>query len=153
MPEPEQKPSDAMSKIPHFGGTVFDWQNGVPVAYESKIAFNKQKAQDIFYAAAALPYRGVWDEEMQEYVIDDPRFIGLTCQEVVTMKALENALRGDRQAIVDWMDRMIGRPKQAVESLTVSATYTDYLNMLEKEMMGDDDNTIDITPEEEVMDE
>lgn len=125
MDFPSNTPQQQPSVEPFSGGTLFDPASG-PV----RPRVSKNQAQDTYHAAAAIPYKGEWDEDTQSYIIKDERFRGLTIQEVITLKHADNALTGDQKSIDSWQDRMIGKPKQSVESLNLGMTYTEMLDML-----------------------
>lgn len=71
--------------------------------------------QELYSAAAALPYEG-----------PEKRFQGLSCAEVIVRKQIEAAANGigDEEKV---LDRLMGKAKQRSESLTVTATYEEFL--------------------------
>jgi hypothetical protein len=105
---------------------MFLWENDMPRPRETK---NMQKEQvlAIHNAAGALPYRGEWDPVAQQYVIDDPLFIGATNFEVMVMRQHIAAANGDHKAYSDIMDRVAGKPKQALEAISMTVGYAEWL--------------------------
>lgn len=79
----------------------------------------KNQLQDLYMAAAAQPF--ICEDPL------DPDFPynGMTCAEVMVRKQiLKAAQTGDAEMV---MDRLLGRPKQSVESTKLSLTYEDFL--------------------------
>jgi hypothetical protein len=80
----------------------------------------QQQVHDIYFAAATDPY------EVEDPL--DPEFLkygGMPCVEVMIRKQVQLAARsGDAEVV---MDRLLGRPKQAVESTRLNLTYEDHL--------------------------
>jgi hypothetical protein len=54
-------------------------------------------------------------------------FEGMTNAEVMIIKLARAAAAGDKEATSAMMDRVLGRPKQSVESKSLKLTYEDYL--------------------------
>jgi hypothetical protein len=54
-------------------------------------------------------------------------FEGMTNAEVMIIKLARAAAAGDKDATSAMMDRVLGRPKQSVESKSLKLTYEDYL--------------------------
>lgn len=117
-------------QVPAFkDNDTFIWLDGKPTP-KGAAAMAREQMQALHHAALGLPYQGRWDEEEQEYVIEDPRFCGMTLGEVMVVKRALAAAEGDQDAYRDMADRTMGKPKQAVESVNLDMTYTDFLDML-----------------------
>jgi hypothetical protein len=54
-------------------------------------------------------------------------FQGMTNAEVMIVKLARAAARGDKDATASMLDRVLGKPKQSVESKSMKLTYEDYL--------------------------
>lgn len=140
--QPQQRPSE----VKYSGGTLFNFNNVTSIT--------RQQAQDGYLAVGGLMYQGVWDPDLLKWVMDDPRYEGRTVQEVITMKHAEKALTGDLAAINSWQDRVLGKPKQSVEAVSVGVSFTEYLDYLHgldtKEADPYTGVTVDVTPQPSV---
>jgi hypothetical protein len=105
---------------------MFDWIEDMPQPKMSR-GMQKEQVQQLHHAAGALPYRGRWDAVSRQYVIDDPRFVGATYFEVMIMKKFDRAVEGDAKAESEIMDRVLGKPKQAMETVSMNMTFEDFL--------------------------
>jgi hypothetical protein len=54
-------------------------------------------------------------------------FEGMTNAEVMIVKLARAAARGDKDSTAAMLDRVLGKPKQSVESKSMKLTYEDYL--------------------------
>lgn len=108
------------------------WENGIPIK-KHKLVVAKEDIQEMKMHAASQIYRGDWDP-VNEAFIPDPRYEGLTKIEVAQHKLMDRAASGDIQALGQIEDRILGKPKQQVESLQVNATLESFLeNVAKKE--------------------
>ena len=87
----------------------------------------KEDIQEMKFHAASQMYVGDWDPIQQDYIVDE-RYVGMTKLEVAQHKQMDAAARGDSDALVRIEDRLMGKPKQQVESVQISATLEDFLN-------------------------
>lgn len=110
---------------------MITWVNGVPEPTYGKIV-NTQSVKKLAQVAASLPYEGEWDEELEMYVLE-PRFKGMTNIEVMWIRLAEKAANGDTGAMNMIFDRILGKPKQSVETASVSMTYQEFLKELAKQ--------------------
>lgn len=101
------------------------WVDGLPVK-KIRTVLAKDDVQELRTNAAAQPYFGDWDPVNQEY-IPDPRYEGMSKIEVAIHKQMDQAARGDINALEKIEDRMFGKPKVQVESLQISATLEEFL--------------------------
>jgi len=101
------------------------WVNGKAVPYDRK-PLHKDAAQSIYNSWAALPYEGAWDADIQQKVIN-PEYVGMLNLEVLIVEQFKRAQAGDQKAISEIMDRILGKPKQSVESTNMNLSYTDFL--------------------------
>lgn len=92
--------------------------DGTPVLTTEPV-ITKAQINDLYMAAAAQPY--VPDPHNPQ----DAQYAGLTCAEVIVRKQIILAARtGEAETV---MDRLVGRPKQSVESTKLTLTYEDTL--------------------------
>ena len=75
-------------------------------------------------------------------------FEGRTNAEVMIVKLARAAARGDKDATASMLDRVLGKPKQSVESKSMKLTYEDYL----KEMARSSAASVSPTEDAEVVD-
>lgn len=116
---------------PPVGNKVMiTWVNGVPEPTTVKIV-NPQSVKKLAQVAASLPYQGEWDEELETYIVE-PRFKGMSNIEVMWIRLAEKAANGDTGAMNMMFDRILGKPKQSVETASVSMTYQDFLEQLKR---------------------
>lgn len=101
------------------------WENGVPVQ-KHKVVITKQDIQGMKYHAAAQMYQGEWDP-VNECYIPDKRYEGLSKIEVAQHKLMDKAAAGDTTALSQIENRILGMPKQQVESLNINATLEGFL--------------------------
>lgn len=78
-----------------------------------------------------MPYQGEYNEELDMYIIE-PRFEGMTNAEVMWIRTAEKAASGDLAATNLILDRVLGKPKQSVESMSMSMSYPEFLEFLAK---------------------
>ena len=107
------------------------WENGVPVpCYGQSLQANNFK--DLSLLAFSLPYEGEIDKETGERIID-PEFVGMTNAEVMYVKLGQYAAQGDLDAATFLLDRIIGKPKQQTENLSVKMGYQEFLEALSEQ--------------------
>lgn len=61
------------------------------------------------------------------YTAECEKFAGMTNVEAMMVRKAEKAANGDDGAANDLLDRVLGKPKQSVESKTLNLTYEDLL--------------------------
>jgi len=110
---------------------LFEWREGVPSPYGAR-PMTKEQVQTLYYAAAALPYNGVWNPEKQVWEIPE-RFQGCTTMEVIIQKQFEEAATGNLKAAEQVVDRILGKPKQAVDVAMATMSYSEFLEKLANE--------------------
>lgn len=107
--------------------TAIQWVNGVPEPAFRNI--NPTSIKQLATTALSLPYVGEFDEELGIFIIE-PRFQGLSNAEVMWIKVAEKAAGGDLGATNIILDRILGKPKQSVESANVNMSYQEFLEVL-----------------------
>lgn len=102
------------------------WKDGLPtVTYRRMLT--PDTLGDLPIAALSLPYK----RSDRDILLDiDTEFDGMTNAEVMNIRLARKAAGGSLDAAKILQDRILGRPKQQVETHTVSETYTQYLERL-----------------------
>lgn len=111
------------------GGMLINWVDGRPIPVYSH-PLNKQQVSDLVTSALSLQYTGEIDTETGEPVNFDSRFMGMTNAEVMAIRLAEKAASGDHKATEQLLDRILGKPKQSVETVGVKMNYKDFLDVL-----------------------
>lgn len=115
-----------------------DWEDGMPVVRYKNVV-RKEAINELTRHALSQPYEGEWDPVEKCFVID-PRFEGMTKAEVIEHRLVDKAAAGNVEAIKEIKDRLMGKPKQQVESKNLNISYEDYLTELARsEGMLDDE--------------
>ncbi len=115
--------------LPVAKKTAIEWENGVPKAVYKNITPTSVK--QLAATALSLPYQGEYIPELDIFQIE-PRFVGMSNAEVMWIKMAEKAANGDLKASEIILDRILGKPKQSVESATMTMNYTEFLDYLSK---------------------
>ena len=110
--------------------TMIQWVNGVPEPTYGNI--NPSSIKQLATIALSLPYEGDYNEELGINVID-PRFEGMSNAEVMWVRMAEKAAAGDIDAAKTILDRVLGKPKQSVETTTMTLTYPEFLEHLARQ--------------------
>jgi hypothetical protein len=110
--------------------TMIQWVNGVPEPTYGNI--NPSSIKQLATTALSLPYEGDYNEELGINVID-PRFEGMSNAEVMWVRMAEKAAAGDIDAAKTILDRVLGKPKQSVETTTMTLTYPEFLEHLARQ--------------------
>lgn len=130
QPTERQLPSLASAKSAYVEPYIV-WENGVPVK-KHKLVIAKEDIQEMKIHAATQIYQGDWDPVNQCY-IPDPRYEGLSKIEVAQHKLMDKAASGDTQALQQIENRILGMPKQQVESLNISTTLESFLEKIARD--------------------
>jgi hypothetical protein len=140
-----------LNSLAYFGAT--QWHEGVPVPVNLP-KMSKQALAEQFNVFLALPYKGIkhfCEESQTSYFTPDPMYEGLTNAQVMMAKLVEQAAAGDQSATKELFDRVMGKPKQQVESVQMKLSYEDYLDELsKKEEIENMKNATNVTPREVV---
>jgi hypothetical protein len=99
--------------------------NGIPRPHTDWL-LPKKNIDDVLLASLALPYEGTWNVELQQPVLES-EYEGLTNIEVACIKQAKKAAAGDLEALRFTIERLLGKPKQAVEQTTVTMSLKEYL--------------------------
>lgn len=98
-------------------------------AYEN---ISPQSVKQLATSALSLPYEGEYDESLGIKVVEE-RFTGMSNAEVMWVKIAEKAAAGDLSAAGLILDRVLGKPKQSVESTSMTLSYPEYLELIAKQ--------------------
>jgi hypothetical protein len=104
-------------------------ENGIPRSFTDWL-LPKNKIDDIVLASFALPYEGTFDTRLEQLILE-PEYEGLTNIEVACIKQAKKAASGDLEALRFTIERILGKPKQAVEQTTVTMSLKEYLQSID----------------------
>lgn len=99
--------------------------NGIPRPHTDWL-LPKNRIDDVIMASFALPYEGTYNPDIREIILE-PEYEGLTNIEVACIKQAKKAASGDLEALRFTIERLLGKPKQAVEQTTVTMSLKEYL--------------------------
>lgn len=101
---------------------------------------SKPQIDALAAAALSLPYSPVppsealpkeqYEVAFNQYLAECAEFEGMTNAEVMYVRLARKAAEGDKEATTVLLDRVLGKPKQSVESKSMKLTYEDYLQEL-----------------------
>ncbi len=112
---------------------IMRWEGGQPVVRDVPM-LTKTQIQEIGAAALALPYSEPGDALAIELGLQPSEFYGRPLYEVMKIKQAREAARtGDTAIIESIEDRVVGKPKQSVESHSIKETYEEYLARISRE--------------------
>lgn len=113
----------------------FDAATGLPVLKIAPV-FTKKQVVEVLNRAIAMPYEDPLGLE--------PQFAGMTVLEVMMIKRAQRAaLTGDDREVESILDRLLGKPETSSKSVSVSASYEDYLKEVDRKAAP-----IDVTPQD-----
>ncbi len=105
------------------------WKDGEPEV-KFREMLTKNVAAELPLAAVSSPYKRT---EKEIFLGIDSEFEGKSNIEVMNIRLARKAAAGDMDAIKLLNDRILGKPKQQIESTRVSMTYQDYLDQITEE--------------------
>lgn len=130
------------------GGAYFEWRDNIPYVVDREPT-TRQSLSALIAGATVLPY-----EHPKERKPDEERFKGLSNVEVLAIRLAEKAANGDYDATNQVLDRILGKPKQETQNVTVSVTYADYLDNLDRRIQANTTVQIeDVSPTLEIKEE
>ncbi len=106
---------------------VIVWKDNIP-SVESREIFPTGQLTAVTETILAEPFEdslGLW-----------PQYNGLSKGEVVIRQLIDKACLGGKDATKELLDRLVGKPKQQIESKKLTMSYQDYLDAIDR-------NTID----------
>jgi hypothetical protein len=80
-----------------------------------------KNVEDLASTALSLPYK------TDPFSVSDEEFVGMTNAEVMLVRMARLAAGGDLSAANVLLDRVLGKPKQSIESKNVNVSYADVL--------------------------
>lgn len=113
--------------------TGIQWVNGVPEPVCKNI--NPSSVKQLATTALSMPYEGEYNEELGMFVIE-PRFEGMTNAEVMWIRMAEKAANGDLESAKILLDRVLGKPKQSVETTSMTMSYQEFLELMAQKGNG-----------------
>lgn len=122
-----------------YSERYIEFEDGMPVLKYRNV-IRKEALNELTRHALSQPYEGEWDPVAQEYV-KDPRFEGMTKAEVMEHRLIDKAAAGNVEAIREIKDRLMGKPKQQVESKNLNISYEDFLAELARTEDQSNDDT------------
>lgn len=105
--------------------------DGVPVPIEG-LKMGPNAVKEYLSAAGGLLYEGEPLPEGGRYL--DPKYVGMTNLQVALVRLTESAANGNLDSLDKVLDRLIGKPKQQTESVTVSVSLNDHLERIANEL-------------------
>ena len=105
-----------------------EWVDNVPRVVGREI-ITKTALGTLPAVAASLPFKPRYDLDGNIFP-EDEELVGLTCAEAANIQQARKASYGDLDSQNYIMDRSVGKPKQTVESKSMTMTYQDYLDSL-----------------------
>lgn len=105
------------------------WKDGMPVVTGAPVRLSRDPSvsvPELLRACLDLPYDG-----------PDPSLAGRTLGEAMIVNLTRQAASGDHDARTTILDRILGKPKQSIESVTLSGDLNDFLDKVAKETIID----------------
>jgi len=126
-----------MNEIVHYSSFI-NWSKGYPeVVYKEMLT--REAIADIPLAVVSMPFERT-EEEI--FLGIDEDLEGKTIAEVMDIRLARSAARGDKEAYKMLKDRILGKPKQEIQSTKLTMSYTEYL-----ERVAEEENVMDISIE------
>lgn len=124
----QEKTRDLIQKISkgislEIEGKFIKWVDGMPVPVCRQV-INKTSVKKLAESVLSIPY--ILD-------IADKDLEGLPIAEVMLIKLAQRAAGGDMEALNTLLDRVIGKPKQFSESVTMKVSYQEFLEQIAKQ--------------------
>jgi hypothetical protein len=116
MSQQNQPPSTTSNKIV--------WENGVPRAITPHGHFDKTNAANLLAELSVQNLNFPYDGE-------DPKYFGMTKGEAIAAQFVDAAADGDKTAIKELMDRVMGKPQQNIKSVAIKGSLGDFLDTID----------------------
>src|SRR5579859_251629 len=104
-------------------------RNNIPVPIQTPLADNKTITETL-RQQWSKPFVPRHDPDTGEILPEDLPFVGKSAGDAQAARVNDMAAYGDMQALQFVWDRLLGKPKQQVESVSVSMTVREYLDAL-----------------------
>ena len=122
-------------------------ERGQPVVYSAPM-LTKSQIADIVTAAVSQPYEEEGDALAIEMGLPPSKFYGRTNIEVMLIRLAEHAARtGDKDEVEDFLDRLLGKPKQTSEVVKTTLTYEDRLKEIAARRAAAAKSTVPTSPQ------
>lgn len=127
LEQKQEKTKDLIRKISkgvslEIEGKFIKWVDGMPVPVCRQI-INKTSIKKLAESVLSIPYiLDIADEDLE----------GLPVAEVMLIRLAQRAAGGDVEALNILLDRVIGKPKQYSESVTMKVSYQEFLEQIAK---------------------
>jgi len=118
------------------------WKDGIPYLASHPVCLSegtKDKIQALLKIAQDLPYNG-----------NDPQLKGLTQGEAMIINLSRDAADGDQWATNVILDRIVGKPQQKIQSVSLHGDLNEFLDMVAEDTQ---EEIIDVTPDAPEADE
>jgi hypothetical protein len=125
------------------GGSYFVYKGNIPYVVDTE-PYTKQSTAALVASAGALTYKPKNDSE------EEQRFKDMELMEVMTIRLMEKAAKGDFDATTAILDRILGKPKQETQNVNVNVTYADYLDSLPDDPDDNTQQTHDESPPKQI---
>ena len=112
-----------MNKIQSYESRIV-WEEGVP-RVKLQTMVTKEVLTDLPVAALSLPYKR---SDKDIFLERELEFEGKTNAEVMNIRLARKAAAGNTDAAKTIQDRILGKPKQQVESHSITETYSQWLD-------------------------
>lgn len=116
--------------------TLLRWENGIPYLVSAPERLSSDPAAlipELLRKVLDLPYQG-----------DNPAYKNLSYGEAMVISMARAAADGSGDARDAILDRLLGKPKQSIESVQITATLNDFLDSVAKSELH---TTVDVIPE------
>jgi hypothetical protein len=117
--------------------THIEWHNNLPRVVGREV-LSKQVITDLHPAVLTLDYVPRRSEDTGEILPGEEEFIGKMNIEVAMIRAARDCAYGDYDKLEKMLDRILGKPKQSVETKSMTMTYQDYLDSLPEPSKDDE---------------
>jgi hypothetical protein len=118
-------PSESEETTPNMAPAIINrrmiaWgPDGLPIPVSTPL-ISKVQIEALASTALSLPFH--------DPLCLEPEFEGMTNVEVMMVKMARKAAGGDLAVASELLDRVLGRPKQSMESKSLNLSYEDFLN-------------------------
>jgi len=112
-----------MNKIQSYESRIV-WEEGVP-RVKLQTMVTKEVLTDLPVAALSLPYKR---SDKDIFLERELEFEGKTNAEVMNIRLARKAAAGNTDAVKTIQDRILGKPRQQVESHSITETYSQWLD-------------------------
>jgi hypothetical protein len=120
---------DKAKKVP--SSSAIRWENGVPIPVRME-TINKNYIPTLLEILVSEEYEGHLDETGERFI--DSRYAGNSYLEAILRQMVEGAAAGNAKSAEMVLDRLMGKPKQAIESVNMNMSYEQFLDRLAEDV-------------------